>query len=376
MFSTRRVSPFDGMAVTAGIWEEAHEYHRQRQRLHALFSHGPGIVTGLEVIASEPPDSFVTIQPGVAIDPLGRTIVLAEPTAYDVGTADGWLHVSLSYGESRPRSDASTEAEGGPMFVHAEFGIEAKLDALGLNAVELARVWRQDPGFPISDARDPAHPAPNELDLRFRQDVGALLRPVAAVAVCFAGGDPIEHHALGADYLVRAVRRSEGIRAWVDLGVAITRDLARYTLVYLVGQDAFEFNQEEMRDLYEYVQGGGTLLIESCRRDITTGNPAADSAFGNALKTWGFSLQRLQPGHELLVEPYLFSAAPSGFETRASPAVLVGDGVIWSTNDYGCLWGGARRDGMPPREQIRAAQEWGTNIVTYAVSRRQRASDT
>jgi hypothetical protein len=46
-FPTKRISPFDGMSVTADVWAEEHEYHRQRHQLHARFSHGAGILTGL-----------------------------------------------------------------------------------------------------------------------------------------------------------------------------------------------------------------------------------------------------------------------------------------------------------------------------------------
>ena len=51
------------MAVTAQVWEEAHEYHRQQLRFHALLSHRPGILAGLEVIASQPPGSRCTCCP-------------------------------------------------------------------------------------------------------------------------------------------------------------------------------------------------------------------------------------------------------------------------------------------------------------------------
>jgi hypothetical protein len=53
MFPTKKIKSFDGMTITADVWEEAHEYHRQEQRLATLFSHGPGILTGLEVIAGQ-----------------------------------------------------------------------------------------------------------------------------------------------------------------------------------------------------------------------------------------------------------------------------------------------------------------------------------
>ena len=67
VFPTRRIKPFDGMAVTAGVWGEAHDYHRRRLAAHELLWHGAGIVAGLEVVASDPPDSAVYISQGVAL---------------------------------------------------------------------------------------------------------------------------------------------------------------------------------------------------------------------------------------------------------------------------------------------------------------------
>ena len=78
-YPLKRISARDGMAVTAQVWREAHKYHRLQTQFHALVSHGPGIVLGLEVIASEPPDSAVYILPGIAVDSEGQTIVLPQP---------------------------------------------------------------------------------------------------------------------------------------------------------------------------------------------------------------------------------------------------------------------------------------------------------
>lgn len=372
MFSTKRISPVDGMAVTAEVWEEAHAYHRQRQQLHALFSHGPGVVAGLEVIASDPPDSAVYILPGVAVDPFGRAIILTEPTAYDLGTAAGWLHLLLSYGESRPSPDASRGDQDGPLYVYAEFGVEAGPGLSDADSVELARVRRQDSAAPIANAQDAVHPGLNEIDLRFRRQVEAVSQPAVAVALSYVGGDEIERHGRGASFLARALRHSGAYRAWVDRGVPLAPDLERYALVYLVGHGAFELSPPEMQVLYDYVQGGGSLLIESCRHQVSAGDPPADASFADALQSWGFSLQPLEPGHDLLMGPFLFAAPPPGFETQNDPAVMVGDGVIWSKCDYGCLWAGERRDGTPSREEIRSAVEWGANILAYALARRQR----
>ena len=68
LFPRKRIRAVDGMAVTADVWEEAHDYHRQINRLHTLLYHGAGIVTGLDVIASDPADSSVYVLPGLAMD--------------------------------------------------------------------------------------------------------------------------------------------------------------------------------------------------------------------------------------------------------------------------------------------------------------------
>jgi hypothetical protein len=121
-YPTKRIKPADGMAVTAEVWEEAHDYHRHSQGFHALFTHGAGIVTGLEVIASDPPDTSLYILPGIAVDQSGETIVLAQPVAYDIGNErDGLLYLMFSYAESKPRSDNGSPMEGNPLYVHGDF---------------------------------------------------------------------------------------------------------------------------------------------------------------------------------------------------------------------------------------------------------------
>ena len=81
IFPDKWIKPVDGLAVTAEVWEEAHDHHRQGQRFHAILHHGSGVITGLEVMASDPPDTSVYILPGVAVDPAGQTIVLPQPVA-------------------------------------------------------------------------------------------------------------------------------------------------------------------------------------------------------------------------------------------------------------------------------------------------------
>jgi hypothetical protein len=370
-FPAKRIAAMDGMAVTAQVWEEAHAYHRDRQRVHDLLSHGMGIVTGLEVIASDPPDSSLYVLPGIAVDSNGESIILTDPLAYDVGTARGRLSLLLTYEESRP----SIEQEDGPFYIRAQFGIAAEPSLARATGVELARIHRPDGDAPIRNARDAEYPGANELDLRFRQDVGwqrPVAREAATVAVCYTSALEDTGRGHGAGRLARALRHA-GRPIWVDDRVPLASDLKSYTMVYLVGQDDFQLSRDEMNALYAYLQAGGGVLFESCRRGELEGAPPADAAFFELMASMGIELAEIRPGHLLLVEPNLFAEVPPGFESDGPPRVWAGGGVIFSACDYGCLWRGARRRGTPSREEIRTAIEWGENLVTYVQARQQRA---
>ena len=138
----RRIEPTDGMAVTAQVWQEAHTYHRRQQEMHDVLRHGPAILAGLGVIASDPPDSSIYVLPGVAVDPLGRTIVVTEPVAFDLGGAHGLVHLLLIYEESPPTAEG-TDGDG-PLYIQSQFGVEVAATLADSQGMELARVRRRD----------------------------------------------------------------------------------------------------------------------------------------------------------------------------------------------------------------------------------------
>lgn len=362
-FPLKKIKPVNGMAVTAEIWEEAHEYHGQQQRFHALFNHGPGIVAGLEVIASDPPDTSVYILPGIAVDTSGQTIVLPQPVAYDIGhEMEGLLYLLLSYGESRARADNGAAQGDAPLYVHMEFSIFARTTLPATPAVELARMNRGSREDHFLDARNPAYPELNEIDLRFRREIGAPRE--ISVAVCYLGTESDKKHGRGASYLASALNHGGRYHVFVDDDVSLAPGVENHTLIYLVGVGSFELSRSQMNGLSNYVRKGrGTLLIESSDID-------AQEAFLDFLETVDLPIEPLPPGHRLLTEPYLFNTPPPGFETEGKPEVLVGDGVIFSTWEYGRLWQGELRSGLASREQIRSAVEWGSNILAYARERR------
>jgi hypothetical protein len=368
LFPAKRVKPVDGMAVTAQVWEEAHDYHQQHQRFHTMFYHGAGIVTGLEVIASDPPDTSVYILPGIAVDPAGQTIVLPQPVSYDIGhEMEGLLYLLLSYGESRPRADGGHKGDG-PMYVHAEFSISARTFLPTTPWVELARVERRSREDPFSDAQNPAEPDLNEIDLRFRRQVGAPRE--VGVAVCYLGKVTDKRHGRGARYLARALNHLGRYYVSVNDDVSLAPGIEANTIIYLVGEGDLELSSGQMNGLFNHVnRGRGTLFIENIDAD-------AESSFLKILRDMEMEPKALQPGHRLLTHPYLFAAPPPGYgpetENEDTPEVLVSDGVIFSTDNYGLAWQGEIRDGTPSREQIRSVVEWGANIVAYARDRRRR----
>ena len=147
-FPSKRIKAIDGMAVTADVWEESHEYHRQHLRLHALLQHGTGVIAGMEVIASEPADGSVYILPGIALDSIGQIIAVPEPRAFDLGQMSGTLHLVISFSESRPQVAGKSAQEDAPRYVYGQFSLEAMADLPATPHVELARVRRTNGAAP------------------------------------------------------------------------------------------------------------------------------------------------------------------------------------------------------------------------------------
>jgi hypothetical protein len=332
-----------------------------------LLAHGAGVVSGLDVIASDPPDSSIFIRPGVALDSNGQVIILTESMTYDLGrNMDGLLHILLSYGEGAPRPKDG--ANDGPLYVESHFSIVATPSLPATPYVELARVRRVGRQAAISDAKDPEYPGANEVDLRYRRDGGGRAPAVRSIGVAHLGAHT-EKHGNGAKNLVRALNRMGGERVIVDDGLQMDAQVNDYTLLYLVGGDDFQMNADQMTVLYNYLQQGGTVFYEGCRHDAK-GEPKADAAFMDMLGSFGVKLADLPADHALLSSAALFAAPPPGFESQGTPKVMVSDGIIFSTYDYGCLWQGERRAETPSREAIRAAHEWGANLLGYAQQRR------
>ena len=83
-FQLKRVNPFQGLVIDTEAWQDAHNYHRNQHRLHLLAFHTTGIIVGLAVVANNQNDSSVIIQPGMAVDEEGNTIIVTEEQNYQI----------------------------------------------------------------------------------------------------------------------------------------------------------------------------------------------------------------------------------------------------------------------------------------------------
>lgn len=351
------------MAVTADTWDFAHDSHRRLLEVHTRFAHGPGVVYGLEVIAGDPPEGQIYVQPGLAVDALGRTIIMPEQRGYDLRSIEGLIYLVLTYEESQPRTDGA-QSEDAPRYVFSEYALQAMLSLPQTPFIEVAR-FRRQAGAPVQNARDPDQPARNEIDLRWRTIVGAQTPTLVRAALVTLGSTPDSGHASGVANLARALRTGgTGQRLVVDALTNLDRSLQSYDLLFLVGLEAVRLSREQITALNDFRRAGGFIFYESCRSQVT-GDPIADAAFMELMSSIGVTLQPLPEGHPLLRAPHFFAMPPEGFETQGTQRILAGERVLFSTFDYGCMWQGRRRGRAAGRSEIRNALEFGQNLVAY-----------
>ncbi len=362
----RRLHPTDGLAVTAKVWATAHDYHRLRLDAHQALAHAPGVLLGLDVIASDPPDSTVYILPGIALAPGGELIVVEDPVAYDLGSAEGPLTLWLTYAEGPPHSESDPEA-GEVAYVSAQFGVEVQPSHVPVEGVELARMRRTADDAPLTDAEEATFPAPNEIDLRFRRKMTPPVAPVRLAVSRWGEGEALAPHVAGARALGQALRHAGRTPLWVDVDVPLDSALGGYTALYLVVGTA-DAETEALNALYDFLQNGGTVFAEVGAADE---DGTIEAAVFDMLGSLGIALEPVVDDHALLTTPHLFVALPGARPADAeTPALMVGEGVVFSRAGLGAAWVGRRDGALLTRAEIRAAHEWGENLIHYAEARK------
>lgn len=359
LFPQKRIKPFDGMEITAEVWEQSHAYHRQTQQAHNLVFHGSGIVSGLEVIASDPESQMIFILPGVAVDNLGRAIVLSEPIAYDLGNeVEGPLYLTISHRESELVAAPATPAEA-PRYLQDEFLITARPSHPEVTSVELARFIRKNREAALTNAVIVAHPQVNEIDLRYRRLIQSSANRLLTAAVIYLGNVKQKNHGQGLTSLSQECKNSLHINLVVDDDKKFTPEVLDYSCIYFVAEGSFKLSDSQKSALKGYLDQNGFLFMESC-------DETAKAAMVSLCVELGMNLETVGRDNEILSNPYRFAAPCEGFEKEGT--LLAGKGIVMSTFDYGRLWFGESAQGNPTREVIRSGMELGANLLTHIIN--------
>lgn len=160
---------------------------------------------------------------------------------------------------------------------------------------------------------------------------------------------------------------------YVDIG---TRELFDYPFIWLTGHLPLRFTDAERRNVTQYVERGGLLMIDDHNHDTTgafhrTAHEEIERMFG--------TLTRLPNDHELYRCFFVFEDGPpnthhelNGYGDdllhRYLDAVLVNGriGLIYSSKDYSSEWN-FHADTKKFMQQD--PTKFGVNLVVYALTR-------
>jgi hypothetical protein len=390
-FQLKRVNPFQGLVIDADIWRDAHEYHRNQQKLHMLAFHNVGIVGGLEVVANKPPDLSVNIRPGMAVDPEGNIIIVAKTQRYRIQTSEKkTLYLIIQFREV-PTEPHQPPEGGQPTRILEAYRIQEREKLPSEPHLELARIIFDPADEAIRDAKNPSQPGKNEIDLNSRQEaIPAPLPPVERPPVPAKPAAPVEKapsrqtetitighavlgeasqdlHVSGLQNLVREVNRQNSFEVELKENISLDKKINRCAMIYLTGNGHFELTAEQQTALSTFLPSGGVILGEGCAEGqpetAAKGAREFGLAFNQLATKLKCKLEVVQRGHPLLSAVHVFSEVPPGTETAM---LLEGGHMVYSASDYGCAWQGGHQDQPLSRDMIRSSFEIGTNMVTYA----------
>ncbi len=345
LHSPIRVHPFSGLVIDVDTWATAHDYHRNHQQLHLLSLHGSGVAQGLDVISTDPPSESVVIEAGVAIDPLGNTIVVPERQHVAIGENSGVTYLVLDYVESIPSDSDQRDTRAR---IKEDFRLRAIQTIPEPHSIELARVDVKK-GASIVGAANPWLPTENEIDLRHRPRLLVTAPRRISLGLVVQGGDSAlsPSHLEGFQFFLRELEYC-GLRA--DVTKSYDSTVPETEMLYVTGDSGAAMPSAVVKRMGERVSDGAWLFVDPCGSD----NGMVES-FRSLLKpNGGGATENLMMGSR-----YVFGTAPPGaFPTRQ---MLWGERIILSPRDYGCAWAGRRGEHVFQRDLVRAALEFGVN---------------
>lgn len=368
-----RLNPHRGLVIDVPTWSAAHDYHHTYQRLHAMAMHRPGIVTGLEVVGWNPPDSSVVIYPGVAVDKDGYTIIVTEPQRFQVQSREaGTVHLILQYRELPQEMAHSTgDEDAQPTYILETYRLESRMDFPEAAHIELARFQISGTSDVVKDATDVQEPGADEIDLRFRIVSGP--RPLGELAIGLvpleSTPDGVVRHQPGAMNLIRNINSTTQYRAEFKGLINLNQEIRDCHVVLMAGQAEFSLTEAWESNLRNYLDRGGVVFGESCGEALKEADQESpfQRSFREMADRLGRPLAPVERRHSLFTAHHLFAGPPEGIDGPA--AVFSGNGIIYTDGDYGCLWDGGKPEPPATRSSIRSGIELGVNLAIYSYQR-------
>ena len=426
IFERLRVT--DGLPIDAELWQLAHSYHQQRQNLHYQSLQKPGIVCGLGVAVVDPPDEissryrdnrWILLQPGIAIDLWGNPIVVPEPMHFRISFQPSAPEPVTVYIVLRYVDPELLESPTPSNRVRETFRIDEIVRQPAEGEVEVCRVLLSPDTIRLAAASDAFAPGQNQLDLRFRNPVGARPLGVVRVAVLAGAegtdpeflnsinallqslqalfptlqGSPLQLLQLSApasnpwDFdLVCAEHTQltslspamqETIRQFLASGGVLLASVAssettidelsdvEFKLEKAIAETATREDiddvREEMKAELLELQANLEQRVLELRRDF-------ERHMDVPLSQDPYDSGQIGRAHPLRNQPFAFGQFPP-VGNRATQ-ICHWQGVVLAIGDLASAW---RPDAAfnYPRETIRAAQELGINILHFAWRRRQ-----
>ena len=367
------IKPFNELPVDAEIWREAHDHHHLHRQLHGIAAHRPGIVFGLEVVASQTKGNSVVVAPGVGVDEDGQTVVLSEAVPFTLEER-GQIYITLSFLRTADRNSAVTVGGGQQYFRTVEGrDVKATKELPATAYLELARIYRTSATAAVKDAKNPFDPGNDELSLLNRRV--AFPHCYADVAVGELSYVPKNSPTAWKPNragLVNLLREGNGRGFHVDFSGPINlraqNTAQEPALLYVAGKEGFQaLADAEIEGLRRFLASGGLLWGEA-----SGGSEDFGTSFQDLAGKLGATLKPIGKAHPLLSAHHMFSAPPPGAQEKGAVTGDAEAGVFFSTFDYGGAWQGevAKADASNARDHIRTAQEFGLNIIAYAANRR------
>jgi hypothetical protein len=375
---------------------------------------------------------WLQIQPGLAIDLMGNPIRVKEPILFRIDTPapqeseeepsykTKTVYLVLRYIE--PRNPGQSNGNGAIPEIQEWYRIDERTDLPLPEEIELCRIVLSPTTGPniihLKNPKEVLFPKLNEIDLRYR--LRAQARPEAVIRSALLQSDDENRDRAqqkSLSYLMQSVKALyPTLQGAPDIEIITTSNLNNtekpidIDLLYLTVEQCSSCDLVDSDSvdkisaaLKAYKQSGGVILIEAASdheiKEVKTVidrtiNPEVQSLTqslkptsealseqstqdlnrlkdllgSEILKPWS-ELDEQHPLNLLRTQPFLFVALP---DVTASPLQLyVADGIIVVLGNLSASWGPDPEDKNCPRHKIRAAQEFGINILHFAWQRRQ-----